>query len=88
MKQMRLLTDGSFTKAELESYRQLVFTNLISGMKALVECLSEVGLTIEDDKGALDAYRVNPVSPLLRRTARASGWHRPKLSRSMSVSGS
>jgi hypothetical protein len=56
---MRLLTDGSFTKGELESYRQLVFTNLILGMRALVECLSEVGLSIEDDEEALEAYRVS-----------------------------
>jgi hypothetical protein len=59
MKQMHLITDGSFTKRELESYRQLVFTNLILGMKALVECLSEVGLSIEDDEEALEAYRVS-----------------------------
>jgi hypothetical protein len=59
MKQMRLLTDGSFTKWELESYRQLVFTNLVLGMKALVECLLEVGLSIEDDKEALKAYQVS-----------------------------
>lgn len=66
MKQMRLLTDGSFSKGELESYRQLVFANLITGMKALVDCLAEVDLTIEDDTTALDAYRTILAAPDVR----------------------
>ncbi|KAG8869482.1 hypothetical protein FRC20_001348 [Serendipita sp. 405] len=56
MKQMRLITDGSFSRHELESYRQLVFANLITGMKAIVESLPEIGLSIEDDEEAFAAF--------------------------------
>jgi hypothetical protein len=59
MKQMRLITNASFTARELESYRQLVFSNLVTGMRALVECLPEVGLSIDDDAEALQSYQVS-----------------------------
>jgi guanine nucleotide-binding protein subunit alpha, other len=59
MKQMRLITNASFTARELESYRQLVFSNLITGMKALVECLPEVDLNIDGDAEALQSYQVS-----------------------------
>jgi hypothetical protein len=59
MKQMRLITNASFTVRELESYRQLVFSNLVTGMKALVECLPEVGLNINDDAEVLQSYQVS-----------------------------
>lgn len=62
MKQMRLITNASFTERELESYRQLVFSNLVTGMKALVECLYEVGLSIDDDAEALQSYHVSALS--------------------------
>ncbi|KAG8834688.1 hypothetical protein FRC17_007773 [Serendipita sp. 399] len=59
MKQMRLIADGAFTCQELESYRQLVFSNLITGIKAIVECLPEIGLSIENDKEAAEAFKPN-----------------------------
>lgn len=58
MKQMRLITNTSFTIGELESYRQLVFSNLVTGMTAIIECLPEVGLSIGDDAKALESYQV------------------------------
>lgn len=64
MKQMRLITNTSFTRTELESYRQLVFTNLVNGMKAIVESLPEIDLYIEDDEEAFTIYqvRVEPIA--------------------------
>jgi hypothetical protein len=65
MKQMRLITNASFTRGELESFRHLVFTNLVTGMKAVIECLSEVGLDISSDPEASNAYQASPLSYLL-----------------------
>jgi hypothetical protein len=65
MKQMRLITNASFTRGELESFRQLVFTNLVTGMKAVIECLSEVGLDVSSDPEASNAYQASPLSYLL-----------------------
>lgn len=62
MKQMRLITNASFTLRELESYRQLVFSNLVTGMKTLVEYLPEVGLSIDDDAEASQSYQVSVLS--------------------------
>ncbi|PVF98560.1 guanine nucleotide binding protein, alpha subunit [Serendipita vermifera] len=63
MKQMRLITNASFTRGELESFRQLVFTNLVTGMKAVIECLSEVGLDITSDPEASRAYQMIEIAP-------------------------
>lgn len=63
MKQMRLITNTSFTRSELESYRQLVFTNLVNGMKAIVESLPEIDIYIEDDEAAFAVYQVRGESP-------------------------
>lgn len=62
LKQMRLITNTTFTPAELEYYRQLVFKNLITGMQRLVESLGEIGLSIDNDEQALAAYEV-PIDP-------------------------
>ena len=59
MKQMRLITHSAFTYGELEAYRQLVFANLVTGMRALVECLPDVGLSIEQIPDIWAAYQVS-----------------------------
>lgn len=57
MKQMRLITHSAFTYGELEAYRQLVFANLVTGMRALVECLPDVGMPIDRIPDIWAAYQ-------------------------------
>ena len=63
IKQMRILTKVPWTYIELESYRQIIFLNLIDGMKRMIQSLEELGTSLKGDPRALDAYKVNHFPP-------------------------
>lgn len=46
---MRLIHKVPFTPQESEMYRQLVFNNVIHGMKAVTEALENFGEQVSDD---------------------------------------
>jgi hypothetical protein len=56
---MRILTKVPFKPIELESYRQIIFSNLIDGMKGMVQSLGDSGTSLKEDSKALDAYNVS-----------------------------
>jgi G-protein alpha subunit len=58
IKQLRILTTESWTHIELESYRRIIFSNLIEGMKDIFESLKESGTSLEGDPRAFAAYKV------------------------------
>ena len=60
---MRILTKVPWTYIELESYRQIIFVNLVDGMKRIIQSLEELGTSLKGDPRALDAYNVNPFPP-------------------------
>ena len=59
IKQMRILTKVPWTPIELESYRQIIFLNLIDGIKGIFQTLDESGISLKGDPRALDAYKVS-----------------------------
>ena len=56
---MRILTRVHWTRIELESYRQIIFLNLIDGMKGIFQGLEDLGTSLKGDESALDAYNVS-----------------------------
>ncbi|KAF7341825.1 hypothetical protein MSAN_02037700 [Mycena sanguinolenta] len=49
LKQMRLIHRVPFSAAEIESYRQLVFENLVRGLRYLLEALEDLGLELPEE---------------------------------------
>ncbi|KAG6830262.1 hypothetical protein H0H87_008652 [Tephrocybe sp. NHM501043] len=49
LKQMRLIHKLPFSPQEIESYRQLVFDNLTSGMKYLLDAMEDMDLKVSED---------------------------------------
>ncbi|KAG8834075.1 hypothetical protein FRC18_002652 [Serendipita sp. 400] len=49
LKQMRLIHKVGFTPQEIESYRQLVFNNLVHGMRLILESFSVFNLDVEPE---------------------------------------
>ncbi|KAJ7202000.1 heterotrimeric G protein alpha subunit 4 [Mycena haematopus] len=49
LKQMRLIHHLPFSTAETESFRQLVFENLIRGLRYLLDALEDMGLELPED---------------------------------------
>ena len=70
IKQMRILTKVPWTRVELESYRQIVFSNLIEGMKGIFQSLDDLNISLKGDPRAMDAYNVS-CSPLSTLSTRA-----------------
>ncbi|KAJ7244613.1 heterotrimeric G-protein alpha subunit, GPA2-like protein [Mycena haematopus] len=52
LKQMRLIHRVPFSTAETESFRQLVFENLIRGLRYLLDALGDMGLEMPGDLAA------------------------------------
>ena len=46
---MRVIHNDKFTPQEIESYRQLVFTNIIRGLQMLVDSLPLMGLSVSSE---------------------------------------
>lgn len=67
---MRILTKVPWTRVELESYRQIVFSNLIEGMKGIFQSLDDLNISLKGDPRAMDAYNVS-CSPLSTLSTRA-----------------
>lgn len=53
---MRIIHDVPFSTQEFEFYRQLVFSNLVQGMKAVLDALVDMELEISEDSDALVHY--------------------------------
>ncbi|KAF8992041.1 guanine nucleotide binding protein, alpha subunit [Cyathus striatus] len=49
LKQMRVIHKLPFSQQEIESYRQLVFDNLITGMKYLLEAMDDMDLAVTEE---------------------------------------
>ncbi|KAG8892106.1 hypothetical protein FRC01_014341, partial [Tulasnella sp. 417] len=47
--QMRLIHKLPFTAQEIEGYRQLVFSNVILGLKALIDAMDEFDIEVSDE---------------------------------------
>ena len=60
---MRILTKVPWTYIELESYRQIIFLNLVDGMKGIIQSLEELGTSLNGDPRALNAYKVSRFPP-------------------------
>jgi guanine nucleotide-binding protein subunit alpha, other len=60
LQQMRLIHKVGFTPEEIESYRQLVFGNLVNGMRLVLEALPVFNFSVEES----NRVRVN--SPSIR----------------------
>ena len=54
---MRLIHKVGFTPEEIESYRQLVFGNLVNGMRLVLEALPFFELSVEE------SHRVRVYTP-------------------------
>ena len=48
LKQMRLIRNVPFTQSEVESYRQLVFANLVQGMRYTFDAMEDMDLKLAD----------------------------------------
>ena len=46
---MRLIHNARFSSQEIEFYRQLAFSNIVHGMKMLLESLDDMDLQISED---------------------------------------
>ena len=46
---MRLIHDVKFSEQEVEFYRQLVFSNLCQGMKALLDAMQDMELQVSEE---------------------------------------
>lgn len=53
LKQMRVIHNDKFTPQEIESYRQLVFTNIIRGFQMLIDSLPSMGLSVSSENAPL-----------------------------------
>ncbi|KAG8686153.1 hypothetical protein FRC09_014307, partial [Ceratobasidium sp. 395] len=53
LKQMRVIHNDKFTTQEIESYRQLVFNNIIRGMQMLIESLPILDLSVSPQNAPL-----------------------------------
>ncbi|KAG9124870.1 hypothetical protein FRC07_009933 [Ceratobasidium sp. 392] len=61
LKQMRVIHNDKFTAQEIESYRQLVFNNIIRGIQMLVDSLPVLELSISSQNAPLmDVIRSTP----------------------------
>ncbi|KAG7553586.1 hypothetical protein FFLO_03018 [Filobasidium floriforme] len=60
LKQMRLIHNVSFTPAELEYYRQLVFSNVVNGMKLIIDAMDEWEMSVESHNRKYIALVDNP----------------------------
>lgn len=69
IKQMRILTKIQWTSIELESYRQIIFSNLVDGMKSIFQGLEELSISFAGDPRVLNAYKVSRSSPSTLSTA-------------------
>ncbi|KAF8139807.1 heterotrimeric G protein alpha subunit 4 [Boletus edulis] len=71
VKQMRLIHRVPFSAEEIESYRQLVFNNLTSGMAYVLEAMEDMGLEVAEENvphldTVLNARDPQPYQPFLR----------------------
>jgi guanine nucleotide-binding protein subunit alpha len=48
VQQMRLIHKVGFTAQEIESYRQLVFTNLTTGLRSILEAMEAFGIPLTE----------------------------------------
>ncbi|WVQ74796.1 hypothetical protein IAR50_004402 [Cryptococcus sp. DSM 104548] len=47
LKQMRLIHDRSFEADEVEDYRKLTFSNIVGGMRAIIDVMDELNLAVQ-----------------------------------------
>ena len=73
-KQMRVINSIPWSSTEIESYRQIIWTNLIDGMTRVREVMDELNLETSED---------NMVRPA-RRAGRSPRWNAPFLLKSNS----
>ena len=65
LQQMRLIHKVGFTPEEIESYRQLVFGNLLNGMRLILESMPLFELSVEEPNQVRvnsPAYTYDPCS--------------------------
>ncbi|KGB79401.1 guanine nucleotide-binding protein G(o) subunit alpha [Cryptococcus deuterogattii 99/473] len=49
LKQMRLIHDRPFESDEVEDYRKLTFSNIVGGMRAIIDVMDELGLAVQPE---------------------------------------
>ncbi|KAG8935897.1 hypothetical protein FRC02_005652 [Tulasnella sp. 418] len=61
LKQMRLIHNVAFTPEEIESYRQLIFSNVILGMKLILDAMEDWNMSVsEANKRHLPPFELFP----------------------------
>ncbi|GHJ90044.1 hypothetical protein NliqN6_6446 [Naganishia liquefaciens] len=60
LKQMRLIHNVTFTEEEIEDYRQLVFDNIVNGMKLIIDAMDEWEISVEPSNRKFIALVDNP----------------------------
>ena len=58
LKQMKLIHHGAFTKDEAQDYRDVIFSNLVQSMQAVLEAVDSFGLCFEDDQDLANAEMI------------------------------
>lgn len=61
---MRLIHKLPFTAQEIEGYRQLVFSNVILGLKALIDAMDEFDIEVSDENKVRKSHLHGPLIPL------------------------
>lgn len=48
LQQMRIIHQAAWSSTEIESFRQLVFDNILSGLRKVIESMEEYGLELDE----------------------------------------
>uniref|UniRef100_A0A914XF24 Uncharacterized protein n=1 Tax=Plectus sambesii TaxID=2011161 RepID=A0A914XF24_9BILA len=59
LKQIRIIHDKGFSEAEIEQRRSVVYSNIVSGMAALLKGMGELDIPFQDSAREKDAQMVN-----------------------------
>ncbi|AFR95728.1 guanine nucleotide-binding protein G(o) subunit alpha [Cryptococcus neoformans C23] len=86
LKQMRLIHDRPFESDEVEDYRKLTFSNIVGGMRAIIDVMDELGLAVQPENrryiSLVDAeppINTNDSYPIKYLTALKRLWEDPSV---------
>ncbi|KAF7308116.1 Heterotrimeric G-protein alpha subunit 4 [Mycena kentingensis (nom. inval.)] len=71
LKQMRLIYNLPFSSSETEHFRLLIFDNLVTGLKLILDALPDMGLELDAEQGYT---RVYPADDPSGRAGYVRGW--------------
>lgn len=62
LKQMRYIHAKPFSPDEVEDYRKIVFSNLVTGMRAIIDTMDELGMAVQPNSRKYIAFVDNEPS--------------------------